>query len=450
MKGFRFAITGLLSRIFILLALSAATAVLVYQKHWIIAAWLFFFMIILFANTLYVVNGVNRKLAYFFESARNEELSLKFPEQVKPASMMSLHRNMNSIISLIYEFKIRYEQREKFLREMISRSPTGHIVIDESGKVEVINSTALGLIGLSYLAHLNLLKQKNRPFYDTLTRIKPGQVQMLKIVEENEIRYLSIKVSYLKYKEKHYRLYSIYDIRSELEENELDSWQKLIRVLTHEIMNSIAPITSMSNTLKELYMKNSTPVSQSDVDENTIIQTLQGLDVIEEQGTGLVDFVKAYRELTRIPKAVFNSMNVYEFLSRMEFLLKPRLNENGIELIMESRDRETELVADEKLLSRVLINLVDNAMEALASSKNKIIRIDTDSDINGHLVITVTDTGHGISQDNIDKIFIPFFTTRENGSGIGLSLSRQIMRLHKGSINVQSRTGRGTTFSLVF
>jgi len=450
MNGFRFAITGLLSRIFVLLALSAATAILVYQKNWIIAAWLFFFMIILFANTIYFVNGVNRKLAYFFESARNEDLNLRFPEQVKPVSMRSLHRNMNSIISLIYEFKIRYEHREKFLREMISRSPTGHIVIDESGKVEVINSTALGLIGLSYLAHLNLLKQKNRPFYDTLTRIKPGQVQMLKIVEENEIRYLSIKVSYLKYKEKHYHLYSIYDIRSELEENELDSWQKLIRVLTHEIMNSIAPITSMSNTLKELYMKNNTPVSQSDVDENTIIQTLQGLDVIDEQGTGLVDFVKAYRELTRIPKAVFNSMNVYEFLSRMEFLLKPRLKENGIELIMESRDRESELVADEKLLSRVIINLVDNAMEALASSKNKIIRIDTDSDINDHLVITITDTGHGISQDNIDKIFIPFFTTREYGSGIGLSLSRQIMRLHKGSINVQSRTGEGTTFSLVF
>ncbi len=450
MNGFRFAITGLLSRLLILLALSAATAILLYQKNWIIAAPVFLFMIILFARTIYFVNGVNRKLCYFFESARNEDLSLRFPEQVKPSSMRSLHRSMNSIYSLISEFKIRYEHREKFYWGMISRSPTGHIAIDESGNIEIINSTALRLAGLSYLAHLNLLKQKNRPFYDVLTRIKPGQVQMLKTIEGNELRHLSIKVSYLKYRKKHYRLYSIYDIRSELEENELDSWQKLIRVLTHEIMNSIAPITSMSNTLKRFYMKNNTQVSQKDVNEKTIRKTLQGLDVIEEQGNGLINFVDAYRELTRIPKAVFNSINVYEFLSRMELLLKPRLNENGIELIIESKDQETELVADEKLLSRVMINLIDNAMEALASSKKKNIRINTDNNVNGSFVITITDTGHGISQDNIDKIFIPFFTTRENGSGIGLSLSRQIMRLHKGSISVQSRPGKETTFSLIF
>ena len=447
---FRFGLYGLSIRLFFFLLLSAGLGIFLMKNLWLESIPVFLLLIISFANIIYHVDGVNRKLTYFFDAVRNEDLTLHFPENMSTPSLEALHKSMNGINSLISEVMIKHEHREKFFKGMLSSSATGIIAVDETGYIEIINPAALRLSGLSHIAHINLLKQKNNALYDVLEQIQPGQVQTLKMLDGQELKHLSIKVSHLKYRKKSYRVYSIYDIKAELEENELDSWQKLIRVLTHEIMNSIAPITSMSNSLHSVFIKKGKAVKPQDIDKQIIHQTLQGLEVIEQQGKGLINFVEAYRKLTKVPKPVFKPINIDNFFSRILLLIQTKLDEENIQLEIIRKNAGKDLVADEKLLSHVMINLLNNSIEGLRSINNKVIRITITNNANGRLVISISDNGIGIPAENLEKVFVPFFTTRENGSGIGLSLSRQIMRLHKGSISVQSTPGNETTFSLVF
>jgi len=430
--------------------LSGGAGVLSALGMWWFAAPIFLFVVISGVNMITYVNGVNKKIAFFFDAVRNEDLTLHISEKEGTASQRALNASFNKMIETISEVKIRHEHREKFYRGMLNRSATGLIAADGEGHIEMINPAALHMAGLAYIAHLDLLKQKNKALYEALDKTKPGSVITAKLLNGKELQHISVKVSHLKFGDKHYRLYSINDIKAEMEENEMDSWQKLIRVLTHEIMNSIAPITSMSNTLQRFFTRKSRPVQPGDISGRIILQTIEGLEVIEQQGTGLIDFVEAYRKLTKIPKPVFRPINIDDFLSRIKLLMETRLEEENIQLRITGNEAHHEIVADEKLLSQVMINLLNNAMEAMGKRQDKKIRINVSKNSRGQRMISITDNGNGITPENIDKIFIPFFTTRENGSGIGLSLSRQIMRLHKGSLDVHSITGIETTFSLVF
>jgi two-component system, NtrC family, nitrogen regulation sensor histidine kinase NtrY len=230
----------------------------------------------------------------------------------------------------------------------------------------------------------------------------------------------------------------------------LDSWQKLIRVMTHEIMNSIAPITSLSNTLTKIFVKEGNPLPVSQITEKHIENIVQGLDVIEQTGKGLIHFVEDYRKLTKIPKPVFKPINITNWLSAIEVLMKNRFEEEQIKFRIITKESICELIGDEKLLSQVLINLLNNAVEALKTVQTKKITVTVTEGVQERLKISITDNGIGIDPNELEKVFIPFYTTRENGSGIGLSLSRQIMRLHRGSISAFSIPGEKTTFVLSF
>jgi len=255
----------------------------------------------------------------------------------------------------------------------------------------------------------------------------------------------------LNFGENRYRLYSISDIKSELEENELDSWQKLIRVMTHEIMNSIAPITSLSNTLSRIFIRNNNPLPAKEVTEKHVANIINGLEVIENTGKGLMRFVEDYRKLTKIPSPVFKPIEINNWLNAIRLLMKSRLDEENINLRITRKGAQEELIGDEKMLNQVMINMLNNAIDALKSvEKSKKITVSVSENVAGRLRISITDNGKGIPPEEIDKIFIPFYTTKENGSGIGLSLSRKIMRLHRGSISVFSRPDEQTTFVLSF
>jgi signal transduction histidine kinase len=233
-----------------------------------------------------------------------------------------------------------------------------------------------------------------------------------------------------------------------MEENEVESWQKLIRVLTHEIMNSIAPITSLSNTMQRILSSESD--KELNQQESNVNKTREGLQVIEETGKGLMHFIDNYRRLTKIPKPVFKTVNIKEWINHVCLLLKDRLDEEKIDFQLQYNTDQTEFLADKKLLSQVLINIINNAIDASRSNENRIIILRVDKDQELRLQISVTDFGKGIANDEMDKIFIPFYTSKESGSGIGLSISRQIMRLHKGSISASSQVGKKTTFVLRF
>jgi nitrogen fixation/metabolism regulation signal transduction histidine kinase len=395
-------------------------------------------------------NALNRKIAFFFDAVKNDDTTLHFTEKTKNKSIAALHRSLNGLNHRISEIKIKSENRERFFQEMMKYSATGIMAVDEREIVEVINNSALQLINLQHISHLSLLKQKNEELYNTLIHIKPAQTTTLKLLAGEELKLISLKLAILRFDDKKYRIYSLYDIKAEIEENELDSWQKLIRVITHEIMNSIAPITSLSTTLAKFLTKNGKAIAPKDITTKEIANTLQGLDVIEKTSKDLMHFVEDYRRLTKVPKPVFKSIVIDEWLNRIIALNAPKLSEENIELKLVHKGNCNLLTGDEKLLSQVMINLLTNAIDALKETEAKKITLKVHIPAQGNMKISITDNGAGIAPEEIEKIFIPFYTTKEHGSGIGLSLARQIMRLHKGSITAFSVPGKNTTFTLSF
>ncbi|MDO9339873.1 MAG: ATP-binding protein, partial [Bacteroidales bacterium] len=243
---------------------------------------------------------------------------------------------------------------------------------------------------------------------------------------------------------------SIQDIKNELDEKELESWMKLIRVLMHEIMNSITPITSLSESLSHIYSTDGIPVLPEAVTAKTIVTTLQGLNVIKEQGKGLMSFVESYRKLTRVREPVKKLFKVADLMSRMQILYNSLERSERMDLSISLKDPDLEIFADQNLISQVLINLVKNALEANENNPDGKIRIVAGVDNNHHPEICVNDNGPGITEENLDEIFVPFFTTRQNGSGIGLSISKQIMRVHGGNLKVRSVPNKETIFCLSF
>jgi len=225
---------------------------------------------------------------------------------------------------------------------------------------------------------------------------------------------------------------------------------KLIRVLMHEIMNSITPITSLSESLSNIYSTQGKTVSPGQVNEKTIATTIQGLNVIKEQGKGLMTFVESYRKLTRVPEPVKKYFRVSDLMSRVRIIYDSLENSEKTNLSISLSDPDLEIFADQNLISQVLINLLKNALEANENNAAASIEISSSAMLNSHPQICVSDNGPGISAENLDEIFVPFFTTRQNGSGIGLSISRQIMRVHGGNLKVKSVPDKETVFCLSF
>jgi signal transduction histidine kinase len=245
------------------------------------------------AEIIYYVNNVNRKLSFFFDAVRNEDSTLHFSEKVKTKSVNELNTSLNSLNALISEIKIRNEHNEQFFRELLKYSATGLIAIDEAGYVELINDSALEIIGMKSLSHVRLLEQKKTDLFEAMNQLNPNQTRTLKLLSGEDLLLISIKVANLQFGEKKFKVYSLYDIKAEMEENEVDSWQKLIRVLTHEIMNSIAPITSLSKTLSRFFENETEHKDLHPLSKTHIDNTREGLAVIEETGKGLMHFKRS-------------------------------------------------------------------------------------------------------------------------------------------------------------
>jgi signal transduction histidine kinase len=236
-----------------------------------------------------------------------------------------------------------------------------------------------------------------------------------------------------------------------LEEQEMEAWQKLIRVLTHEIMNSITPIASLSSTINELLKDIDTSDNEpQEIDDETVIDIQNSLKTIHKRSVGLIHFVESYRNLTRIPKPKFNIIPVKEVFDNVYLLMEKDVNQLGIECVMDISPSSLELTADEDMIEQVLINLVKNAIHSLTDTKNPRIEIKAFLDRRGRIAVQVIDNGPGILPEVIDKIFVPFFTTKPDGSGIGLSLSKQILRMHGGTLTAKSEPNKETIFTMRF
>jgi len=327
----------------------------------------------------------------------------------------------------------------------------GLIVFQPDGEVELINTAAKRLLRIPRLKNIKSLESLSKPLVKTMSSLKSRESALIKVEDENELLHLALYASEFKLRGQKYSLVSIQNIHSELEEKEMEAWQKLIRVLTHEIMNSITPIASLTSTvsglIKDTYEKKT---EDSKLKSEPLKDIQQALQTIQKRSQGLLHFVDAYRNLTLIPKPNFQIFLIKELFERIMKLMQANIKQNSIQFKVNVEPETLELTADPELIEQVLINLLLNAFQAVKGQKVARIELNALLDGRGRIIIQVGDNGPGISKENQEKIFIPFFSTKEEGSGIGLSLSRQIIRLHHGSIGVYSEPDIQTIFTLRF
>jgi len=409
-----------------------------------------FIIIIIALNLINYLNSTNRKIGYFLDSVQNEDSTLSFPVNNTNKPIREIYLGLNKVNKQIQQLKIESSQQEKYFQTLLEHVGTGIVTFNTKGFVLHANSAAKKMLGVDILTHLNQLERINRYLFQTIKNIQPFEQKLVTVTTERGINQLSLKSTSVKIKDNELILLSIQDIRNELDEKELDSWMKLIRVLMHEIMNSVAPITSLSESLCRFFMIDGRPALPEEVNETTIGTTIRGLNVIKEQGNGLMQFVESYRKLTRLPKPDKKIFRVEELTSRIKVLYTSLENSEKIKLSVTANPPEMQLFADENLISQVLINLTKNALQANEKNPEGEIHLIAGFNSEQRPEIRVIDNGPGIPDEILEQIFVPFFTTRENGSGIGLSLSRQIMRLHGGSLLVRSVQGKETVFSLIF
>jgi signal transduction histidine kinase len=325
------------------------------------------------------------------------------------------------------------------------------IAFQPDGEVELINTAAKRLLKVAQLKNIKSLESFSKPLVDALFRLKPREKALIKVGDDIELLHLALYATEFKLRQQKYSLVSLQNIHSELEEKEIEAWQKLIRVLTHEIMNSITPISSLASTINELIL-DSLNIAKKDagIDSETLNDINQALQTIQKRSQGLLHFVDAYRNLTLIPKPKFEIFPVHELFSRVEKLMQANLKDKKIQLEVKIDPQSLELTADPELIEQVLINLLLNALHAVEEKKDGRIQLVSVLDERGSILMQVSDNGPGILEENLEKIFIPFYSTKEGGSGIGLSLSRQIMHLHNGSITIHSEPNVKTTLTMRF
>jgi nitrogen fixation/metabolism regulation signal transduction histidine kinase len=396
------------------------------------------------------VNKTNTDLEKFFSSAQNNDSSVRFSEKTKNDSFRKLHDRMNNINTIIQNVKIENERTSQFLQSVVDHVDIGLLSFDMNGKIEIYNRAAKRYLNVQQPQQLSSLKTMNDEIFKIINTIKPGQEILHKMKIDNLLQSILVKATELKFESNVIKLISFQDITNELDKKELDSWQRLIRVLTHEIMNSISPITSLTTVISGYFKKkdDGNLVPLENIDHQIVSKTLSGLNTIEETGKGLLDFVDKYRSLTSLPKPNLSKCTIDSLFLNCKLLMESNIS-NNIKITASVYPEDIAIVADYAQVEQILINLIKNAIEALSNKKNGTIHLKAFYTDDG-TIIQVEDNGIGISSDIIEDIFVPFYTTKENGSGIGLSLSKQIMQNHDGTISVNSALNKGSKFTLKF
>jgi two-component system, NtrC family, nitrogen regulation sensor histidine kinase NtrY len=396
------------------------------------------------------VNKTNSDLEKFFSSVRDHDSSIRFPEEGGNSSFGRLHDRMNQLNTIIQNVKIENERTGQFLQSVVDHVDIGLLSFDMNGKIEIYNRAAKRYLNLREPRHLSSLKAVNDEILDIINTIKPGQEILHKMQLDSLSQSILVKSTELKFESNLIKLVSFQNITNELDKKELDSWQRLIRVLTHEIMNSISPITSLTGVISGYFKmkEDENPVPPEKIDNQIISKTLSGLNTIEETGRGLLDFVDKYRSLTSLPKPNYSKFTIESLFRKCKILMESTIPAN-IKVILSVNPEDISIEADYSQVEQILINLIKNAVEALSGNKNGTIHLKAFR-ADDSVVIQVEDNGTGIFTDILEDIFVPFYTTKVNGSGIGLSLSKQIMQNHGGTISVNSSTDKGSEFTLKF
>ena len=437
-------------RVVLLVSCICLLAYLLFRTEFI-AASIFIGLMIAYQvySLIRYVTKTNRDLNRFLLSIKHSDFSQSFATSVEGSGFEELNTAFSEVTKEFQKAKIEKEEHFRFLQTIIDHVGIALIAFNPDGHVELINNAAKKLLKIQRLRNIDDLEQISTGLAEKLGNISPGDKDLVKLKQGDDLLQLSIYATGFILRQQQLILVAMQNIQSELEEKEMISWQNLIRVLTHEIMNSISPIASLASTATDLLKDDKECKVPQELNE-VISDVGQAVKTIEKRSKGLITFIDNYRKLTRIPQPDFKIVQVRDLFERVENLLGDQIEKNAIQFKSEINPESLNLTADPALIEQVLINLCKNSVEAVHGVSHPKIKLKAGSDGLGNPVIKVIDNGKGIAAEVAERIFIPFFTTKPEGSGIGLSLSRQILRLHKATIGVTSAPNQKTVFKLQF
>lgn len=394
---------------------------------------------------LHYLHKTNRDLGRFLTTIRYSDFSQSFSAGADATQFGKLAAAFEGVLQRFRETRTAKEEQSSYLNTLVQHVPIAVIAVEESGRIDLFNHAARRLLGVSDLRNLGDYSGFGPEFYAEVMGLEAGPPALMKVLRDNELLQLSVAVTMLRMRGRQLRIVTLQDIRRELEARELTAWQNLIRVLTHEIMNSVTPITSLATTAGELLED----AGRHGAGRAAIGDAKDAVDTIAQRGAGLLHFVDSYRRLTHLPKPAVQEFRVGDVFERIRQLMGRELEEKSIALVLDVAG-DGVLSADSELIEQAIINLVRNAIDAVDGVENARVRLSAQVDAGDRPYIAVTDNGAGINDEVRENMFVPFYTTKRHGTGVGLSVVQQIMRSHDGSVEVMSTSGQGTTIRLVF
>jgi nitrogen fixation/metabolism regulation signal transduction histidine kinase len=398
-------------------------------------------VIIQIISLIIYLNGINTQLKYYLDFLKENDPKLKLLKSKSPNQ--ELNSYFEEIIQLIERTNYEKESQYNLLKSIIEHITIGLLIFDDRGKIRNINKSAKDLLRIESIRSINEL---NKPLNNFINSLSSSDSKLFTLKKEHEIIPLSIKLSKIKSQNIPLKVLSIQNIKNELDEKEIEAWQQLIKIIRHEIMNSVTPITTLTTTIKSFYERNNMMISKNEISESIIEETINGLNLIEERGIGLMDFVQKFKSMTQLPELNISTFDMNGILQNAINLFSVEMKDKGIELFYEIEIEKINFEGDKNLMEQVFINLFKNAIEALQNIKSPKIVVELSQIADKKISIKISDNGKGILREELENIFLPFYTTKENGSGIGLSFSRQIIHIHGGTIQVKSETMKETTF----
>jgi two-component system, NtrC family, nitrogen regulation sensor histidine kinase NtrY len=445
-------------RVILLLASITAAAFCIVEHRYTLLIFIGLILVFQILNFIQFINKTNTELSQFIEAVQYRDFSLQFTEKNAPVSVRQLRRAFNQINATFKQLSSEREEQYQYLQKILELVDTGILSYDKEGEVGWINEAFKRMMNVPYLRNISSLEKRDESVYQAIMSLKNGDSQLVKI---NHKQVLLAKTTFLN-EDIETNLIAFQNVNEAIEDTEAQAYQKLLRVMTHEIMNSVAPIASLAETMegaiarrkgkmetggKEMEGKLRGGDKEND-DEFDDISL--GISTIRKRSENLLKFADTYRQLAKVSMTSFSKFYVRDLFEGVEILLENQIEQKNIEFDVVIKDFEMKVEGDMVLIEQVLINLIINAIDAVKAQQKPVITLSVFRNNQEQTIIEVRDNGVGMSDELLDKIFVPFFTSKVNGSGIGLSLSKQIMALHKGAITVNSVEGKGTAFRLIF
>ncbi|MGV3504616.1 MAG: sensor histidine kinase [Adhaeribacter sp.] len=442
---------GIFARLLLLFGLMYVAVYYLLHPSYVPVVFAAFLIVILVIELAGYVTRSNNELAKFILAVKYRDFSQQFNENHTNPSLKELHHAFNQINKTFRDLSSEKEGQYQYLQTILELIDTGIISFNQQGEVAWVNESFKQTLELPYLKNIHALAKRNEGLYQAILALKPGDSQVVKLQVGKKNMQLLLSATSFRLQGDTLTLVAFKNVSTALDETETEAWQKLLRVMTHEIMNSVAPIASLADTLrKHLQLEKQSLAGPAAYSPDLLEDVEEGIAIIQNRSEGLLKFAQIYRNFSKITTPLLTTVYVQELFNSIGSLLRTQLEEQHIQLHISVCPPGLVLQADTHLMEQVLINLVLNAAKAVRGREHPQIRLTGKLDDNERVVLEVSDNGTGIPAEVIDSIFIPFFTTHKDGSGIGLSLAKQIMHLHKGSIQVQSVENEGAVFRLQF